>query len=449
MSGTLRKSEFIRRDSLPFRQSKLTYLLKDSIGGNSKMIMIANIWAESSHLEETISTLRFASRISKVTSCPSKTQHLDESFLIKKYEREIRDLKAELAMHDTLTGRGRISYEPYSPEQQYEQQMLAQKFLVNEVDDLNIESIRQVKELFYQFRNLYKSILLESKRTEDNIMDDKNNQKNTTKNTENPKNEKNNKIAIGQEEFITGFGLGMAPSDPVGKEQKNQQFSDKTNFVKQSKPAREEKIDINIKIANKFINLSSKDFNEDEIFNNGKLDKKVLFENFKEGRGKIFAQEIKTIVEEVGTSKTKFDAERELCEKLKTKISDLQATLKGNDRDHVKDTDEELEPTELLKNLKKKYNSHYENYIYFKKHIKELEKKLMEKKKEFLESFNAILKKNFSINLDFFEENEKTHADNNLDDQMNSAEIIFDQTHQKFETLMKAKKMEKIKNLRN
>ena len=349
------------------------------------MIMIANIWAESSHLEETISTLRFASRISKVTSCPSKTQHLDESFLIKKYEREIRDLKAELAMHDTLTGRGRISYEPYSPEQQYEQQMLAQKFLVNEVDDLNIESIRQVKELFYQFRNLYKSILLESKRTEDNIMDDKNNQKNTTKNTENPKNEKNNKIAIGQEEFITGFGLGMAPSDPVGKEQKNQQFSDKTNFVKQSKPAREEKIDINIKIANKFINLSSKDFNEDEIFNNGKLDKKVLFENFKEGRGKIFAQEIKTNVEEVGTSKTKFDAERELCEKLKTKISDLQATLKGNDRDHVKDTDEELEPTELLKNLKKKYNSHYENYIYFKKHIKELEKNLMEKKKELLE----------------------------------------------------------------
>lgn len=59
-----------KRDSLPFRQSKLTYLLKDSIGGNSRMIMVANIWPERTHLEETISTLRFASRLAKVTNCP-------------------------------------------------------------------------------------------------------------------------------------------------------------------------------------------------------------------------------------------------------------------------------------------------------------------------------------------------------------------------------------------
>jgi len=40
---------------------------------------------------------------------------LDPAILLKKYEREIKDLKKELAMHDTLSNRGRINYEPYSP----------------------------------------------------------------------------------------------------------------------------------------------------------------------------------------------------------------------------------------------------------------------------------------------------------------------------------------------
>jgi hypothetical protein len=37
--------------------------LKDSIGGSCKTIFIANIWPEVCHLEETISTLKFAARI--------------------------------------------------------------------------------------------------------------------------------------------------------------------------------------------------------------------------------------------------------------------------------------------------------------------------------------------------------------------------------------------------
>ncbi len=57
-----------KRECLPYRQSKLTYMLKDSIGGNCKSIIIANIRPESSHLHETISTLRFASRMSMVSN---------------------------------------------------------------------------------------------------------------------------------------------------------------------------------------------------------------------------------------------------------------------------------------------------------------------------------------------------------------------------------------------
>lgn len=55
-----------KRDHVPYRQSKLTNLLKNSIGGNCQTVMIANIWPEEINLEETISTLKFASRMMKV-----------------------------------------------------------------------------------------------------------------------------------------------------------------------------------------------------------------------------------------------------------------------------------------------------------------------------------------------------------------------------------------------
>jgi kinesin family protein 6/9 len=59
-----------KRDHIPYRQSKLTNLLKNSIGGNCETIMIANVWPEQDHLEETISTLKFATRMMKVSNEP-------------------------------------------------------------------------------------------------------------------------------------------------------------------------------------------------------------------------------------------------------------------------------------------------------------------------------------------------------------------------------------------
>ena len=46
----------------------MTNILKDSIGGNCKTVMIANIWPEAKHIEETISTLKFATRMMKVSN---------------------------------------------------------------------------------------------------------------------------------------------------------------------------------------------------------------------------------------------------------------------------------------------------------------------------------------------------------------------------------------------
>jgi kinesin family protein 6/9 len=54
------------KDHIPYRQSKLTHMLKDSIGGNCRTVMIATVWPEDSHLNETLSTLNFARRMMNV-----------------------------------------------------------------------------------------------------------------------------------------------------------------------------------------------------------------------------------------------------------------------------------------------------------------------------------------------------------------------------------------------
>jgi len=58
------------RDHIPYRQSKLTNVLRDALGGNCNTIMIANIWGVKEHIEETISTLRFGTRMMCVSNTP-------------------------------------------------------------------------------------------------------------------------------------------------------------------------------------------------------------------------------------------------------------------------------------------------------------------------------------------------------------------------------------------
>jgi kinesin family protein 6/9 len=57
----------------------------------------------------------------KVTNVPIVNQAQDQNLLIKKYEREIRDLKQELTLHDVLAAGGVDieAAEPYNAEQQY------------------------------------------------------------------------------------------------------------------------------------------------------------------------------------------------------------------------------------------------------------------------------------------------------------------------------------------
>jgi len=144
------------RSHTPYRQSKLTHLLKDSLGGNCKTLLVANVYGETTHLEETISTLQFAARVRLVPNEATINQDYDAEQLLKRYAIEIQDLKRELAMHDSLASRSRVAYEPYSDSQRSDLMAQLQSFLDAEGgDEMQIESVRQMRELLSAMKSLY------------------------------------------------------------------------------------------------------------------------------------------------------------------------------------------------------------------------------------------------------------------------------------------------------
>ena len=56
----------LRRPHIPYRNSMMTMVLKDSLGGNCRTVMVANINPDQSQLDESISTCRFAMRVALV-----------------------------------------------------------------------------------------------------------------------------------------------------------------------------------------------------------------------------------------------------------------------------------------------------------------------------------------------------------------------------------------------
>jgi len=77
---------------IPYRDSKLTRLLQDSLGGNTKTLMIAAVSPSNSNYEETISTLRYANRAKNIKNKP-KINMDEKDLAIKQYIEEIEELK--------------------------------------------------------------------------------------------------------------------------------------------------------------------------------------------------------------------------------------------------------------------------------------------------------------------------------------------------------------------
>ncbi|XP_052823779.1 kinesin-like protein KIF17 [Octopus bimaculoides] len=87
---------------IPYRDSRLTRLLQDSLGGNTKTLMVACLSPADNNYDETLSTLRYANRAKNIKNKP-KINEDPKDVLLREYQEEITKLKALLMGQNQLT----------------------------------------------------------------------------------------------------------------------------------------------------------------------------------------------------------------------------------------------------------------------------------------------------------------------------------------------------------
>ena len=83
---------------IPYRDSKLTRLLQESLGGNARTVMIATLSPADDNYDESLSTLQYASRAKKIQNKAKKNEDVNEK-VIRELKSEIEELRAQLAAY--------------------------------------------------------------------------------------------------------------------------------------------------------------------------------------------------------------------------------------------------------------------------------------------------------------------------------------------------------------
>jgi hypothetical protein len=89
---------------IPYRDSKLTRLLEDSLGGNCKTTMMAMISPAVEAFSESLSSLKFAHRAKSIKNKAVINEDVDQRALLRKYENELKKLRAELEERSRTMG---------------------------------------------------------------------------------------------------------------------------------------------------------------------------------------------------------------------------------------------------------------------------------------------------------------------------------------------------------
>lgn len=143
-----------RNSHIPYRESKLTRLLQDSLGGRTKTCIIATVSPAKSNLEETISTLDYAFRAKNIRNKPQINQMVNKKTLLREFTAEIERLKGELIATRQRNGvhLSNESYEELTTESESRRILSEEQGAKIETMEANLRN--KVQELFSLTSNL-------------------------------------------------------------------------------------------------------------------------------------------------------------------------------------------------------------------------------------------------------------------------------------------------------
>jgi len=343
---------------IPYRSCRLTHVLSDSLGGNCKTRVICNISTEKSNLEETISSLKFVTRMMRISTEATVNVQQDPMLLIKKYEREIRALKQELAMHDALAGRSPQNYDDYSEEMTYDLTSKVKKYIEGEID-LDVSNLKMVHEAFKIFRKLCLHFKNEAEDVRGGVQ--RNAQEMQKPKADETSMESEQNLEVGDlVEEESGFAVGTAPQDarPDGYTSGRVTAKPVEKVEKKGRFQSEEK-------ALEFFKTSV----------NGK-ELNAEYEILKQ-KMKVKKAQVRAISQEVNKCKYKID-------ELSMKLEECKEDVTETDEDKTIVNEEEYKIILEIKEVKKNYQTTYQNrsmlqseLVYLKGVVKQAQKKFL------------------------------------------------------------------------
>lgn len=132
-----------KKPYIPYRDSSLTWLLKESLGGNAKTIMIAALSPADINFDETLSTLRYADRAKQIKNVAVVNEDANEK-LIRELKEEVERLRALATGHaprsnpdiDNLTAQARKEAEEQAAKEmlQYKEQLAESQKLIEQLN---------------------------------------------------------------------------------------------------------------------------------------------------------------------------------------------------------------------------------------------------------------------------------------------------------------------------
>ncbi len=153
---------------IPYRDSKLTRLLKDSLGGNARTVMIANVSPSILSFDDTYNTLNYANRAKKIKS-NVKRNVLNAKYHISNYTNIIKNLQSRIYDLESQIGHQRdMTLSPTSRKSDYENKKFIEKIKI--ICDNQIKVQKKIVGNNYEVLKLKKKIWDEDDK-DDNIKD--------------------------------------------------------------------------------------------------------------------------------------------------------------------------------------------------------------------------------------------------------------------------------------